>query len=141
MPEGTFHVPIGKAKAVRSGDHATVLSWGAMVHTAIEAADLLAGEGITVDLLDLRTLLPLDLEAILTSVTKTGRLVIVHEAPRTGGFAGEIAALVAEHALTSLEAPILRVTGYDTPFPYALEHHYLPDAARIAQAVRQTVAF
>ncbi|MBM3259193.1 MAG: alpha-ketoacid dehydrogenase subunit beta [Candidatus Sericytochromatia bacterium] len=141
VPEGAFQVPIGKAKVVRAGDHATVLSWGAMVHTAIEAADILATEGVTVDLLDLRTLLPLDLEAILASVTKTGRLVIVHEAPRTGGFAGEIAALVAEHALTSMEAPILRVTGYDTPFPYALEHHYLPDAARIAQAVRQTVAF
>ncbi|MES1165346.1 MAG: transketolase C-terminal domain-containing protein, partial [Verrucomicrobiota bacterium] len=125
----------------------TVLSWGAMVHTCMEAADRAAsaspGSGGRYDLevIDLRTLLPFDLEAILTSFKKTGRVVVVHEAPRTCGFGAELAASIQERAILHLEAPILRVTGFDTPFPYTLEHEYLPDADRILDAVRRVVTF
>ena len=92
-------------------------------------------------MIDLRTILPYDLNAILTSVEKTGRLIIVHEAPRTGGFGAEIAAEVAERAFLSLESPIIRVTGYDTPFPYALEDVYLPDARAVVKAIHQSMSF
>jgi 2-oxoisovalerate dehydrogenase E1 component beta subunit len=90
---------------------------------------------------DLRTLVPLDAETVIASARKTGRVVIVHEAPRTGGFGGEIAALIAEQAMTRLEAPVLRVTGYDTPFPYTLEHSYLPDAPRVLRAIEHVMTF
>ncbi|RME48605.1 MAG: alpha-ketoacid dehydrogenase subunit beta, partial [Deltaproteobacteria bacterium] len=100
-----------------------------------------AGEGIDCEVIDLRTLLPFDLETILTSVEKTGRAVIVHEAPRTCGFGAELSAQIHERAILHLEAPVLRVTGYDTPFPHTLEHDYLPDVGRILAAVRKTMNF
>jgi len=97
--------------------------------------------GWSVEVVDLRTLVPLDHETLLESVRKTGRVVIVHEAPRTCGFGAELAALIAERALTSLQAPVLRVTGYDTPFPYTLEHSYLPDATRVLRAVEHVMSY
>ena len=126
---------------VRSGRQVTLLAWSAMVHTALEAAAKGAERGYDLEVIDLRTLVPFDQEAILTSVRKTGRVVIAHEAPRTSGFGAELAATIAEKAILSLEAPILRVTGFDTPFPYTLEHEYLPDAERILDAVERVVSF
>ena len=112
-----------------------------MVSIAEQAAVAAEAAGISVEVLDLRTLMPFDLDAILASVKKTGRVVIVHEAPRTCGFGAELAATIQEHAILHMEAPILRVTGFDTPFPYTLEHEYLPDAERILDAVERVVNF
>ncbi len=149
VPEGDYTIPIGKAKVVREGKGVTILAWGAMVHTCMEAAQK-AAENVTgpdahpaydLEVIDLRTLLPFDVDAIITSVRKTGRVVIVHEAPRTCGFGAELAATIQERALLHLEAPILRVTGFDTPFPYTLEHEYLPDADRILDAVHRVMTF
>ena len=142
VPAGEYLVPIGQAKivrraATRSERSVTILAWGSMVHTSMEAADKGAGMGYDIELIDLRTLLPFDLETILQSVQKTGRVVIVHEAPRTCGFGAELAASIQEHALLYLEAPILRVTGFDTPFPYTLEPEYLPDKDRILDAIEK----
>jgi pyruvate dehydrogenase E1 component beta subunit len=141
VPEGEYTIPIGEAKIVRPGSQVTVLTWSAMVHTALEAAVKGAERGYDLEVIDLRTLVPFDQEAILASVRKTGRVVIVHEAPRTSGFGAELAATIAEKAILHLEAPILRVTGFDTPFPYTLEHEYLPDADRILDAVERVVGF
>jgi 2-oxoisovalerate dehydrogenase E1 component beta subunit len=141
VPEGDYLVPIGKALVTRTGAQVTVVAWGAMWHEADRAVREAEVEGIDCELLDLRSLQPLDLDAIVSSVSKTGRLVIVHEAPRTCGFGAEISALVQERCFVHLQAPITRVTGFDTPFPYALEQAYLPRAPRILQAVREVVRF
>ncbi|NOT32824.1 MAG: alpha-ketoacid dehydrogenase subunit beta [Candidatus Eisenbacteria bacterium] len=141
VPEGYYTVPLSSARVARPGSDVTVLAWGAMVPVSIEAAESARERGWSVEVVDLRTLVPLDEETVLASARKTGRVVIVHEAPRTGGFGGELAALVAERALTTLQAPILRVTGYDTPFPYTLEHTYLPDAPRVLRALEHVMTF
>jgi pyruvate dehydrogenase E1 component beta subunit len=141
VPAGEYLVPLGEAKVVRSGNQVTVIAWSAMVATALEAAEKGAARGFDLEVIDLRTLVPFDKERILTSVKKTGRVVIVHEAPRTSGFGGELAATIQENAILHLEAPILRVTGFDTPFPYTLEREYLPDADRILDAVERVVSF
>ena len=141
VPLEDYTIPLGVAKTVRPGNQVTILAWGAMVHTCLEAAEQGAQIGYDLEVIDLRTLLPFDIEAILTSVHKTGRVVIVHEAPRTCGFGAELAATIQERAILHLEAPILRVTGFDTPFPYTLEHEYLPDATRILDAVERVVNF
>jgi pyruvate dehydrogenase E1 component beta subunit len=141
VPEGDYTVPLGQAKVVREGQQVTVLCYGAMVHTVMEAADKAAGEGFDPEILDLRTLLPLDTEAVLESVRKTGRVVIAYEAPKTCGYGAELSALIAEKALLHLEAPIARVAGFDTPFPYTLENEYLPSADRVARAIRETATF
>jgi 2-oxoisovalerate dehydrogenase E1 component beta subunit len=141
VPDGEYTIPLGQAKVAREGSQVTVLAWSAMVHTALEAAELGAARGYDLEVIDLRTLLPFDIDAILTSVKKTGRVVIAHEAPRTCGFGAELAATIQEKAILHLEAPILRVTGFDTPFPYTLEHEYLPDADRILDAVERVVTF
>ncbi len=135
VPEGPYTVEIGRANIVRPGSDVTLLAWGAMVSVAMRAAELCEPRGADCEVVDLRTLVPLDEEAVLNSVRKTGRVVIVQEAPRTCGFASELSAIIAEEAILSLEAPIVRVTGFDTPFPYTLEHVYLPDAERVALAV------
>jgi len=137
VPDGDYRVPFGKARIAREGTDLTLVAYGAMIVPTLAAAERLASEGIQAEVLDLRTLVPLDEAVLLTSVEKTGRLVIVHEAARTAGFGAEIAAIVAEKALYSLKAPIVRVTGYDTPFPYALEHLYLPSEDRIVHAARE----
>jgi 2-oxoisovalerate dehydrogenase E1 component beta subunit len=141
VPEGEYQVEIGKAKVVREGAQLTVLCYGAMVHTCVEAAQLAEKDGFDPEIIDLRTLLPLDAETVLTSVRKTGRVVIAHEAPKTCGYGAELAALIAEKALMSLEAPITRVAGFDTPFPYTLENEYLPSPDRVALAIKQTAQF
>jgi pyruvate dehydrogenase E1 component beta subunit len=139
VPEGEYTVELGKANVVVPGPQCTVLAWSGMVSIAEEAAKQAAELGISLEVIDLRTLLPFDIEAIVASVEKTGRCVIVHEAPRTCGFGAELVASIQERALASLEAPILRVTGLDTPFPYSLEHEYLPNADRVVAAVRKTL--
>jgi 2-oxoisovalerate dehydrogenase E1 component beta subunit len=141
VPEGEYTVPIGEARAVREGRGMTVLAWGAMLHEAQQACAQVAEQGLDPELIDLRTLWPLDVETVTRSVRKTGRCAIVQEAPRTGGFASEISALVQERCFTSLEAPILRITGWDTPFPYTLENEYLPLAPRIAKGLRELAAY
>jgi pyruvate dehydrogenase E1 component beta subunit len=135
-------LPLDRAFALRQGSDVTLVSWGAMTRECLEAADALAQEGIAAEVIDVATLRPLDAATILASVEKTGRCVIVHEAPLTGGFGGEIAARVAEHALLSLVAPIRRVAGWDTVMPLPrLEAHYMPSAARITAAVRDVCRY
>jgi 2-oxoisovalerate dehydrogenase E1 component beta subunit len=141
VAEGRFTVPLSSARVVREGEHCSVITYGAMVPVAVEAATKAAEQGWSVEVVDLRTLAPLDSETVVASVRKTGRAVILHEAPRTCGYGAELAALLAEQALTSLQAPVLRVTGYDTPFPYTLEHSYLPDAPRAMRAIEHVMTF
>jgi len=141
VPEGDFTVPLGKARTVRAGEDVSLITYGATVHAAEEAAALAKEEGIGVDLIDLRTLWPLDIEAVVRSAEMTGRAVVLHEAPRTCGFGAEIAALIQEKAFLHLKAPVTRVTGFDTPFPYALEKLYIPDARRVLDAIRAAVNF
>ncbi|MBI3183536.1 MAG: alpha-ketoacid dehydrogenase subunit beta [Myxococcales bacterium] len=141
VPEGDFQVPLGKARTVREGRHLTVIAYGASVEEASQAADQAASEGIECELIDLRTLWPLDIDCVVESAKKTGRVVVVHEAPRTCGLGAEISALIQERCFVHLEAPVRRVTGWDTPFPYALEQEYLPGAARILRGVEETAWF
>jgi pyruvate dehydrogenase E1 component beta subunit len=141
VPDGDYAEPLGKARVTRQGQQVTVIAWGAMWHEADQAAREAAAEGLDCEVLDLRSLQPLDVDAIAASVSKTGRAVVVHEAPRTCGFGAELAALIQERCFLRLEAPVKRVTGFDTPFPYTLESEYLPRAPRILQAIRETVAY
>jgi pyruvate dehydrogenase E1 component beta subunit len=142
VPDETYTVPLGEAAVRREGADVSVYTWGAMTRPTLEAAEDLAEEGIDCEVVDLRTLSPMDTETILESFRKTGRAVVVHEAPKTGGLAGEITATIQEEALLYQEAPVKRVTGFDVPFPlYALEDYYLPEAARIADGIRETVEF
>lgn len=141
VPEGDYTVPLGQARVVREGRGVTVLCYGAMVHTVMEAVEKQRAGEHDPEVIDLRTLVPLDTEAVLGSVRKTGRVVIVYEAPKTCGYGAELAALIAEKALLHLEAPIARVAGLDTPFPYTLELEYLPSAERIAKAIADTARF
>ncbi len=141
VPEGEYTVPIGEARVAREGKQVTVIAWSAMVQTALDAAAKGAEQGYDLEVVDLRTLVPLDEATILASVKKTSRVVIVHEAPRTSGFGAEVAATIAEKAILHLDAPIVRVTGFDTPFPYTLEREYLPDPDRILDAVERVVKF
>ncbi len=134
VPSGYFQTPLGKAVIAREGSDVTVVTWGTMVHVAraaIEEAEMDA------ELIDLRTLIPMDLETVVRSVKKTGRCVVVHEAPRTSGFGAEVVAMVQEECFYHLEAPIARVTGWDTPFPHTLEWEYLPSRERIAAALQR----
>jgi 2-oxoisovalerate dehydrogenase E1 component beta subunit len=137
VPEGDFSVPIGSASIAREGSHVTVLAYGAMLYEAIDAATKASERGVEAEVIDLRTLWPVDIDTILTSVKKTGRLVVVHEAPRTCGLGAELVSLVCEKAFYHLEAPPVRVTGFDTPFPYTLELEYLPLSHRIVPAILQ----
>ncbi|MBK9517332.1 MAG: alpha-ketoacid dehydrogenase subunit beta [Anaeromyxobacter sp.] len=141
VPEGELVLPLGQAAVTRPGGQVTLIAWGAMWHEADQAAREAEAEGIDCEVLDLRSLQPLDLEAIVASVRKTGRAVVVHEAPLTCGFGAELSALIQERCFLSLEAPVARVTGWDTPFPYTLENEYLPRAPRILKALRETVAY
>jgi 2-oxoisovalerate dehydrogenase E1 component beta subunit len=136
VPETYYTVPLGKAAIVREGNDLTVLSYGTMVHVALAAAH---DAGIDAEIIDLRTLVPIDIETIVASVEKTGRCVIVHEATRTSGFGGELSALVQEHCFYKLEAPIERVAGWDTPYPHAFEWQYFPGPGRVADAMRRAM--
>ena len=136
VPEGHFTVPIGKAAIRRSGTQVTVLAYGTMVHVSQAAAD---EAGVDAEIIDLRTLVPLDVDTITASVKKTGRCVIVHEATRTSGFGAELSAIVQEACFYHLEAPIERVTGWDTPYPHAQEWQYFPGPARVAEALKRVL--
>lgn len=139
VPEGDHTVPLGEARVVRPGDDVTVVAWGSMVREAVRAADETDAD---VEIIDPRTISPLDTATILKSVKKTGRCVVVHEAPRTAGMAAEITARINEDALLYLEAPVERVTGYDVPVPmFAREEAYLPDSTAVADAIERTVGF
>lgn len=142
VPDEAYAIPMGIARRVREGDDLTMISWGAMLRPTVEAATQAATEEISAEVIDLRTLSPMDSEAILASVRKTGRVVVVHEAPRTGGLGGEIAALIAERALDYLKAPIARVTGFDTAVPLLrMEDYYLPNKERVLQAIHHVMEF
>ncbi len=143
IPGDDYAVPIGKAVVRREGNDLTIISYAAMAHTSIEAAGQLAKEGIEAEVIDLRTLLPLDRETILNSLRKTNKLLVVHEDTRTGGIAGEIAALVCESAFEELDGPILRVTAPDTPVPYSppLEERFLPNAGKVVAAARELAKY
>ncbi len=140
VPDEAYTVPLGEARVEREGDDVTLVSYGAMMKETRQAADALADRGVSAEVVDLRSLVPLDVETLLGSVEKTGRVVVVHEAPRTLGFGAEVAALVAERALYSLQAPVRRVTGWDTVFPLKkAEKYYLPSVDRIVAAVDETL--
>lgn len=142
VPEEPYEIPIGKADIVRVGSDVTIIGWGAMMKDVLEASDQLASQGVNAEVVDVRTIQPLDEETIIKSVQKTGRAVIVHEAPRSGGWGAEIATRIQEHCLLNLKAPVARVTGYDVPFPYfKLEFEYLPGVERIMAAVNETMRF
>jgi 2-oxoisovalerate dehydrogenase E1 component beta subunit len=141
VPAGDYTVPLGKASVTREGADITLLSYGAMLHTALEGAQLADEKGISCEVIDLRTLMPLDIETIEESVKKTGRVISVTEAPKTTGFGAELSALVAERWIEYVEGPILRVAGYDVPFPYTLEHDYLPSGRRVLEAISQVHNF
>jgi len=136
VPEEIYRIPLGKANVVRAGEAVTILAYGTMVHVA---AAVIAETGIDAELIDLRTLVPLDIATIEESVTKTGRCVIVHEATRTSGFGAELSALVQERCFHALEAPIERVTGWDTPYPHSLEWAYFPGPVRIGEALKRVM--
>ena len=138
VPDGEVQVPIGKARLAREGKDVSIVTYAAMLHVALEAAEAAAGDGIDVEVLDLRTLLPLDEEAVLASAAKTGKVIVLHEATRTGGPGGEIAALISERAFEYLDAPIVRMAPPDTPVPYSppLEDYFLPNAEKVGKAIR-----
>jgi 2-oxoisovalerate dehydrogenase E1 component beta subunit len=139
---GDGALPIGRARVVREGSDCTIVAYGAMVARSLQAATRAEQDGTEIEVIDLRSLVPLDLEALAASVTKTGRAVVVHEAPMTAGFGAEVVARIVEDAFDYLEAPVLRVTGYDTPYPPAtIESHYLPSVDRILAAVDRVVHY
>jgi len=141
VPEEDFTVEIGKAKVVREGADVTVIAWGAMLYEALASAEKAAAQGVDAEVIDLRTLWPVDIDTIVESTKKTGRVVVVHEAPKTCGFGAELVSLIAERAFVYLEAPPMRVAGWDTPFPFTLENDYLPLEHRITPALLESAAF
>ncbi|WP_044746962.1 alpha-ketoacid dehydrogenase subunit beta [Bacillus alveayuensis] len=142
VPEDLYEIPLGKAHVVKEGEDVTIISWGATVPLVAKLAEEMKAQGIDVEVIDLRCLQPLDIDTIMQSVEKTGRVLIVHEAVKTNGFGAEIAALISERALFSLSAPILRVAGYDTPYPVpSVEDDWLPNAARIIEGVQTLLRY
>jgi 2-oxoisovalerate dehydrogenase E1 component beta subunit len=139
VPDGAYVEPLGVAKVTKEGKDVTVVAYGTMLHMAMEAAEKAGNEGVDAEVIDLRTLLPYDAPAVLESVKKTGRAVLVQEAPKICGFAAELSALIAEEAIDYLYAPVVRVAGYDTPYPYAQDSHYLPNADRILRAIKKVM--
>ena len=141
VPEGEHHVPIGKGRIVREGKDVTLIAYGSMVPLCEKAAEVAQQQGRSVEVLDLRTLVPLDEAAVVESVKKTGRCVVVYEAPKTCGYGAELSAIVAEKCIEYLEGPVVRVAGFDTPFPYTLEHLYMPDVKRVAAGIEKTFSW
>jgi 2-oxoisovalerate dehydrogenase E1 component beta subunit len=141
VPEEDYTVPLGEARIAREGGDVSLYAYGAMLHVALKAADKALQESIDVEVVDIRTLMPMDIDTIMESFMKTGRAVILYEAPKTCGYGAEIAALIAERGIDYLEAPVVRVGGFDTPFPYALEDVYMPDADRVLRAIRKVAAY
>ncbi len=143
VPDGDYAVPIGKARVHREGRDISIITYAAMVHTAQEAADALAKEGIEVEILDLRTLCPLDREAITETVKKTNKVILLHEDTKTGGLAGEIAAIINEEAFEDLDGPIVRIASLDTPVPFSppLEHYFLPKVEDVVREAKKLHAY
>lgn len=141
VPDTDYELPLGKGDLLREGTDITLVAWGAQVEAIEKAADMAAEQGISCELIDLRTLLPWDRDLLAASVKKTGRLIINHEAPKTSGFGAEIAAAIQEECFLYLESPIIRVTGLDTPFPLALEKEYMPDALKTFEAIKASMTF
>ncbi len=141
VPDGVYTVDLSTLRTVREGRNVTVFCYGAMVPVCQKAADKAAEKGVECLVIDLRTLLPLDEEGVLEAAKQTGRVVVVHEAPRFCGYGGEISALIAENCIEYMEAPIVRVTGFDTPFPNTLEHHYMPDERRVLDAIERVASW
>ncbi|SFH65543.1 alpha-ketoacid dehydrogenase subunit beta [Modicisalibacter xianhensis] len=141
VPEEDYQLPLGQAEIVKEGGDITLLAWGAQMEMVEKAAELAEKEGVSCEIIDLRTIVPWDIDTVVDSVLKTGRLVVTHEAPLTGGFAGEIAATIQERCFLYLESPIARVTGLDTPFPLTLEKEYMPDHLKVFEAIKQSMAF
>jgi pyruvate dehydrogenase E1 component beta subunit len=142
VPDAEYTVPIGKARVIRSGSDVSLFCWGAMAPVCLQAADKAISLGASCEVIDLRTLSPMDTDAIITSVEKTGRAVIVHEAPKSCGVGAEIAALISDRDLLYLEAPVARVTGFDTVMPLArLENYYLPNADRVVEGIKKVMNF
>jgi pyruvate dehydrogenase E1 component beta subunit len=139
VPDGDGVVPLGQAATVRVGSDLTLVTYGAMVPLAVRTAESAAAEGIHVEIIDVRTLLPLDIDRIAESIAKTSRALILHEAPRTCGYGAELMAQIVERSFWDLDAPVERVTGFDTPFPYALEDEYMPTEERLLMAIRTMV--
>lgn len=141
VPDEDYRLPLGEAEIIKEGTDVTVLGWGAQMEVIDQAVERAEKEGISCEVIDLRSILPWDVETVANSVLKTGRLVITHEAPLTGGFAGEIAATIQERCFLYLESPIARVTGMDTPFPLVLEKEHLPNHLKVYEAIRESVEF
>jgi pyruvate dehydrogenase E1 component beta subunit len=142
VPEGDYTIPLGKARLVQEGKDVTIVAWGAMVREVLNAAEQLKSDKVDAEIIDLRTISPIDAETVIASIRKTGRGVIVHEAPKTCGLGAEIIALINEEALLSLQAPVERVTGFDIPFPLMkTENYYLPNPKRIVMAVKKVMSF
>jgi 2-oxoisovalerate dehydrogenase E1 component beta subunit len=141
VPEEDYQLPLGEAEVTKEGSDITLVGWGAQMEVIDKAVAMAEKEGISCEVIDLRTLLPWDAETVAESLFKTGRLVVTHEAPLTGGFAGEVAATLQERCFLYLEAPVLRVTGLDTPFPLTLEKEYLPDHLKVYEAIRDSVNY
>jgi 2-oxoisovalerate dehydrogenase E1 component beta subunit len=143
LPEEDYTVPIGTASVRREGSDVSIVTFGAMVYRALDAAERLADEGVSVEVVDLRTLMPLDVETVLTSIKKTSRAIVLHEASRTGGIGGEVAATVAERAFEWLDAPVVRIASLDTPVPYSppLEDYFLPQVDDITEAARRLASY
>jgi len=142
VPEGEYTVELGKANVVREGSDVTILSYGLMVHTAVKAAEELEKNGVKAEVIDLRTLVPLDIDTILASVKKTNRVIIVQEAQKSAGIAAEVIAQINEHAILHLEAPVLRISAPDTVYPFAqIEDQWLPTPARIIEGVHKVLEF
>lgn len=141
VPDESYEIPLGKANVVREGEDLTIITWGAPVHLAKRVAEQWADkDNLSIEVIDLRTIVPMDIESIMNSVEKTGRVIIVHEAVKSGGVGAEISALINEHALYSLEAPIIRITGFDTPYPVAsVENEWLPNEERLNNAIKQVM--
>ncbi len=141
VPEEDYELPLGQAEILQEGEDISLLAWGAQMENVEKAAAMAGKEGISCEVIDLRTIVPWDIETVVRSVMKTGRLLVTHEAPLTGGFAGEIAATIQERCFLYLESPIARVTGLDTPFPLVLEKEYMPDHLKIFEAIKHSVNF
>ncbi|MEH6713020.1 MAG: transketolase C-terminal domain-containing protein, partial [Paraglaciecola polaris] len=141
VPEEDYELPLGKAEVVKEGDHITLLAWGAQIEVIEKAAAMAEKDGISCEIIDLRSILPWDAETVCASVKKTGRLLVNHEAPQTGGFASEISATVQERCFLYLESPITRVCGLDTPYPLAHEKEYMPDHLKTYEAIKRCVNF
>ena len=141
VPEEDYQLPLGKAEVVQQGADITLLAWGAQMEIVEKAAELASADGISCEIIDLRTILPWDIETVANSVTKTGRFVVSQEAPLTAGFASEIAATIQQECFLHLEAPIARVCGMDTPYPLALEKEYVADHLKIYEAIKNSMTY